>query len=321
MVGATLAEIRKHVEALASTDGTYVVHCGRTGERPIPTAGKSFESRLVAEHAVYAATQYRAALRRYDPRLPQYDLTVSQDIGSYRSGSQEPTESPREASPSAACDTDFGSATPSVHSPLVEFCHRVAAGVFETLCESGHRAVETAVMHVYFDLAESVRHPDELCLCLLESIAAELTHRLTPAEQASVLAETVTRLPPIEAADDPVSATLETLAARGFLSTYSQSPSSVDLDAGRRSVVVRVSEYALSPRADHLPVLPFVVELSRHRPEWPLSSLRVVDTDDGWTLVLVQSRDDAPTGLASVPIEHSEEDYGEHNQMSEDTDR
>ncbi|WP_419181072.1 DUF7551 domain-containing protein [Haloarcula halobia] len=57
----------------------------------------------------------------------------------------------------------------------MEFCHRVAAGVFESLYQFGYRDVETAVMGVYLDLAESVGDPDELCLCLLESRAASWT--------------------------------------------------------------------------------------------------------------------------------------------------
>lgn len=175
--------------------------------------------------------------------------------------------------------------------------------MFEALCDAGYRTVERSVMDAYFDLAETVRDPDELCLCLLESTATELDRRLTPSEQADVLVEAATRLPPVKSAEDSVSATLKTLETRGLLSTYTRSPSSVDLDEGTRSVVVRVSEYALSPRDGRLPVLPLVFGVYRHRPEWPLSSLRVVEVDDGWEMTLVQSRDQEPTSLVSVPIE------------------
>src|SRR6056297_3609057 len=80
MLGTSLGEIRDHVEALASDGGTYYVVCGRTGERPVPTAGLRFEERATARNAARAAEQYRTALRRYDPRLPCHDLIVCQDV-------------------------------------------------------------------------------------------------------------------------------------------------------------------------------------------------------------------------------------------------
>jgi hypothetical protein len=185
---------------------------------------------------------------------------------------------------------------------LVEFCHTVTAAVFETLSEEGYDAVETAVMDTYFELAETIPDPDGLCLCLLESMAMELDEQLRPAQQANVLAGAATRLPPIDAADQPVSATLSGLEARGLLGSYTRSPGSVDLDDGTRSVVVQLSEYALSPRHSRLPVLPIVLELHRHRPDWPPSSLEAVDLGDEWRLTLVQAREIEPSGLVSAPI-------------------
>lgn len=290
MVGTTLAEIRAHVESLATQDGPYLVRCGRTGERPIPVAGKRFESRLLAERAASAGTQYRAALRRYDPQLPYYDLIVTEDSEAFDSRSRD----------ERCVSESIRPAGTAVSSPLVEFCHRVAASVFETLCDAGYRAVETAVMDAYFELAETVQDPHELCLCLVESMAAELDQQLTLPEQVELLAEAATRLPPVESADCSVASTLETLERRGLFASYTQSPSTVDLDAGTRSVVVRVSEYALTPRHGRLAVLPVVLELYRRRPAWPLSSLRVSTVDDQqnrnrWELTLVQSRDCDPT--------------------------
>ncbi|SFR65279.1 DUF7551 domain-containing protein [Halogeometricum limi] len=301
MVGTTLAEIRQHVESLASPDGPYVVHCGRTGERPIPTAGNRFESRTLAERAASAAGQYRAALRRYDPRLPHYDLVVSRDVEPRGSDGRESSDSDRDRHPGPGVGTELEER--SQHSPLVEFCHRVAAAVFETLCDSGHRDVETAVMDVYFELAETVDDPDTLCLCLLESMAVELDQRLTPVEQAALFTEAATRLSPTESVGDPVSTALATLEERGLLSGYSCSPSLVDLDDGTRAVDVRLTNYALSPRNGRLPVFPLVLGVYRHESEWPLSSLRAVAVADGWELTLVHSRDSDPTDLASVPIE------------------
>jgi hypothetical protein len=312
MVGTTLVEIRDHVEALASDDGSYVVHCARTGERPVPTVGARFETRPVAERAAAAAEQYRTALRRYDPRLPHHDLVVSRTgppDGSTGREQDWPEAGPRSEGgrgPAATTRTTPRSGAPAAAASPVELCHRIAAAVFETLCESGHRAVETAVMDAYFELAETVPDPDELCFRLLESVAAELDARLSPAERADVLTDAAARLPPREPAEDPVAAALETLATRRLLATEGRPPSRVDLAAGTRSVVVHVSEYALSTRCGRLPVLPLVLGVHRHRPTWPLSSVRVADADDGWRLTLVQSRDDPPTGLTTAPVDPPE---------------
>ncbi|SDM91358.1 hypothetical protein SAMN04487949_2827 [Halogranum gelatinilyticum] len=298
MVGTTLAAIREHVESLAAPDGRYVVHCSRTGERPVPVAGKRFASRTLAERAVAAATQYRAALRRYDPQLPHYALVVSHETGVYGTDSRD-RDTDETAAPTLEPSADSAAVG---QPPLVEFCHQVAASVFEALCDAGHRAVETAVMDAYFELAETVRDPDELCLCLLESMAAELDSRLTPSEQADVLAEAATLLPAAESNDDAVSAALATLEGNGLLSAYRCGPPSVDLDSGTRTIVVRVSDYALSPRDGRLPVLPLVLGVYRRESAWPLSSVRVIDDDD-WQLTLVHSRDGGPSDLTSVPIE------------------
>lgn len=79
MVGPTLVDIRDHVEALASDGGRYYVVCGRTGDRPIPAAGKRFPTRSRAQAAARATAQYRAELRRHDPALLAYDLIVCQE--------------------------------------------------------------------------------------------------------------------------------------------------------------------------------------------------------------------------------------------------
>jgi hypothetical protein len=133
-------------------------------------------------------------------------------------------------------------------------------------------------------------------------MATELDEQLPPARQADVLAGAATRLPPLDGADRPVSATLSGLQARGLLGSYTRSPWSVDLDDGTRSVVVRFSEYALSSRHGRLPVLPIVLELRRHRPDWPPSSVEAVDVGDEWRLTLVQARETEPSGLVSAPI-------------------
>jgi hypothetical protein len=302
MVGTTLVDLREHIEALASADGEYSVVCGRTGDRPVPISGLRFDERATARSAVRAAEQYRTALRRYDPQVPYYDLIVRHDAGRAHSVQRVqqgiPVTDPQTLSEPVL---DRSSTNPD-HRRLVEFCHGVAAAVFETLSADGYRAVETAVVDAYFDLAETIADPDDLCLCLLESMATELDQRLSPTEGAEVLAEAATRLAPTDIADRPVSTTLSVLRDRGLLETYTRSPWSIDLDGGTRSVIVQVSEYALAPRNGRLPVLPIVLELHRRQPDWLPSSLRAVDTDGGWRIILVVDQEAEPSGLASAPI-------------------
>lgn len=300
MVGTTLAEIREHIEDLASEDGGYYLVCSRTGDRPVPAEGLRFESRASARAAARATEQYRAALRRYDPRLPYYDLIACQDADL--------------AGPTAAKGTDDGHADgqsgsdPSdeglqpEHRRLVEFCHRVAAAVFETLSDSGYDDVESAVMEAYFSLAETVSDPDDLCLRLLESMAAELDERLSPAEQADVLADAATRYAPVEPSAEPVVSTFRLLRTCGLLGNYTCRPASIDLQAETRSLTVEMADYALSPRNGRLPVLPVVVELYRHSPDWPPSKLHVEAVEEGWQITLVLASDADPDGLTTAAI-------------------
>ncbi|WP_101294138.1 DUF7551 domain-containing protein [Halegenticoccus soli] len=323
MVGTTLVEIREHVEALAAETGEYYLVCARYGDRPAPAAGLRFESRSTARAAARATEQYRAALRRYDPRLPHYDVIVCQDAGSgddANEGAKEGTGSGRRSDAEAdSSDAEIDrndrlpsepavGETPSGRRDLVEFCHRVAAAVFETLSENDDDAVESAVMDAYFKLAETLSDPDDLCLCLLESMAGELATRLSPAEQARVLSRAASRLETNARApaETSVDATLARLRELGILGGYARSPWSVDLEDGTRSVAIRLSGYALSPRDGRLPTLPIVVDLLRRNPAWPPAAVRVAAVEDGWRLRLVLSRSGVEAdshGLASVPIE------------------
>ncbi len=300
----TLDVIRDHIESLACEDGAYYVVCGRTGDRPVPVGGNRFDSRAAARSAARAAEQYRTRLRRYDPRAPYYDPIVCQETDPVGDGAHQ-GRSGNSGYESMSEPVLHGSAPDSVLGDphLVGFCHSLAAAVYGSLSENGHDAVETAVMDAYFDLAESVPDPDQLCLCLLERMATELHRRLTPAEQTAVLAGAATRLPAPEPADRPVSATLSLLEARGLLGGYTRSPWSIDLDDGTRSVVLWLSEYALSPRQGRLPVVPIVLGLHRHDPGRPPASLRVADDSDGWRLTLVLADESEPDGVASAPID------------------
>ena len=303
MIGTTLVDIRDHIEALASVDGEYYVVCGRTGDRPVPISGLRFEGRTTAQSAARAAEQYRTAFRQYDPQFPYYDLIVCQDAGSRPR--TERTTSRTQRNDWSLSEPVLNEAQPTrepERRQLVEFCHSVAAAVFETLSAAGYEAVETAVMDAYFDLAETVADPDDLCLCLLESMATELDARLDPAEQANVLAHAAGQLEPLPASDKPVTATLTRLQQLGLVGNYTRSPWSIDLNDGTRSIVVRLSEYALSPRNGRLPVLPVVLDLYRRQLDWPPSALDVVGAEDGWRVTLVFANEVEPTELASVPI-------------------
>ena len=302
MVGTTLVDLREHMEALASAAGEYFVVCGRTGDRPVPISGLRFDERATARSAARAAEQYRTALRRYDPQVPYYDLIVCQDAGRVHSV-QRVQQSIPETDPETLSEPVLDRSSPNPdHRQLVEFCHSMAAALFETLSEDGYRGVETAVMDAYFDLAETIADPDDLCLCLLESMARELDQRLSPTEQVEVLAEAATRLAPTDIADRPVSTTLSVLEDRGLLKSYTRSPWSIDLDGGTRSVVVQLSEYAMAPHNGRLLVLPIVLELYRRQPDWLPSSLRAVDMDGEWRIILVMGQEAEPSGLASAPI-------------------
>jgi hypothetical protein len=174
--------------------------------------------------------------------------------------------------------------------------------VFEALSDDGHDAAERAVKDAYADLVETVADPDDLCLCLLESMATALDARLSTAEQAAGLADAAARLAPVDPDDDPLSATLCSLQECGLIGYYRQAPWSADLDADTRTVDVRLSDYALTPRHGRLPVLPIVIGLYRRQLDPPLSSLRVADMEGGWRITLALSNEAEPNGLASALI-------------------
>ena len=290
MIGTTLTDIRDHIEKLATEDGQYYIVCGRTRDRPVPADGLSFDSRTVARAALRATEQYRTALRRYDPRVPYYDLIVCEraDSGAKRL---------------AHSDNDWQLSEPVVTTPtpdrrtLVEFCHRVAGAVFEALSADGYSTVERAVMDAYFELAETIAEPDELCLRLLESMASELGTQLAPGEQASVLACAGSRLPPADAADQPIKESCDELQHSGLVSAYSYSPVSYDRERRERLVVVDLRGYALSVREDRLPILPFVLDLYRRDLDRAPSELLVESDGDDWRLTIEFSDTTSPAGL------------------------
>ena len=284
-----LGDIRDHIETLATESGDYYLVCARYGDRPVPAQGFRFTDRPTARAAARATEQYRAALRHYDPTLPRYDIVACQD---HRQEWDWPEADGREAS-AAAPPTE-------ADQRLVAFCHRTAAAVYESLVGASHAAAADAVMASYYEMAET-RGPDDLCLALLERMTEELSARLSPAEQADVLSDAAGAVGPCSEATDPVTAALSDLRGCGLVGGVTRSGWSVD-EEGRRSVEFRLSEYALSPRDDHLSVLPIVVDLFRRGLERPPTESWVVHTDEGWEFTLVFAPDEDPDGLTNAPI-------------------
>jgi hypothetical protein len=290
MVGGTLNELRERIADRHEDGGRYYVSCARTGERPVPVAGKRFATRETAAEAAELATEYRAELRRYDPRLPHYDLVVTEDPGPGSSTRPMPKV---EASADATTVSDF--------------CHDVAAAVFESLSELGETAVERAVLEAYLHSAESVTDPDELCLVLLSTTASELDARLAPDRQGEVLRAAADRLGrptgPGASADgtDPVDAALERLDALSLVGDYgvarNRSATASDTDDRReaqsddrfagRSWTVSVEGYAFDTVNGCVPTLPFAVELLRGLPgeTVAVSDLRRTG-NSGWECVV-----------------------------------
>jgi len=302
MVGPTLIEIREHIDGLVTEDGRYYLRCGRTGDRPVPAAGSRFPDRATAQAAARAAEQYRSALRRYDPQVPYYDLIVCEEPPRDATAT-EPREAATGTPQHRLSEPVITDSTAPERRDLVEFCHRAAGAVFETLSKASYDGVESAVMDAYFELAETVADPDELCLCLLESMASELNERLSTADQTEVLVDAAARLETPTEDDDPLDATLAALEQRGFIEGHTRSPYSVDIDGGTGSVVVQVSGYALSARDGRLPVLPLTLELCRHRTERPPQSVQVAPVDGGWQLTFGLAETVEQNGLVNVPIE------------------
>lgn len=304
MVGAALVDIRDHIETLASDDGDYYVVCGRTGDRPVPVSGLRFDGREAASSAADATEQYRSALRRYDPQVPYYDLIVCQRA------SREPAPT---RSRSVATETLryllFGSPGTSDDGPerrtLVEFCHRIVGAVFETLSEEGYGDVESGIIDAYFELAETIDHPDELCLSLLESMTAKLDDNLRPTSQREVLTGTAARLEPADRTEDAIAGTFSTLAAHGVIRNYTRSPRSIGFDNDTRSTVARIDGYAFSPHDGRLPVLPLTVELIRHKPTRLPRSVHVSTVDDGLQLTFSMTDTAVGDGLVSASIDRT----------------
>ncbi|MFP8953882.1 hypothetical protein ACLI4Z_13080 [Natrialbaceae archaeon A-arb3/5] len=310
MIGTTLGDIRHHIESLASEDGSYYLVCGRTGDRPVPATELYFEHRPAARAAAHATEQYREVLRRYDPRVPYYDVIVCQrtdTVPSTTESAASPLDATDSPESSSLARTESERSPSSPHRSLIDFCHSIAGVVFETIAEQSNDGIEAAIMETYLETAETIADPDELCLCLLDSIARELEARLDADEQARLLrtaAERLSEPTPVVAGTDPLEATLGTLQSVALLETYSLDRSTVDADDGAECWEVTLEEYALAADGAHIVTLPLAVELFRQRsPE----SLRIDRTDgdenrtlSAWQLTLTTDGPTRPCGLVTV---------------------
>ncbi|RQG95128.1 DUF7551 domain-containing protein [Natrarchaeobius chitinivorans] len=299
MVGATLGDIRRYIESLATDSGEYHLVCGRTGECPVPAAGLAFETRATARVAAQATEQYRAALRRYDPQLPYTNVIVCQRsvndpaddrTESHRSG---PTEVDREAAE-----------RPVANRSVIDFCHTVAGAVFEAIADSPHHEIEAAIMDTYFALAETTEQPDDLCFRLLESTAAELDVGLDADEQIDVLLSAARRLPSRPADGDPLEAALSTLQSAAVVEAYTLHTRSENSGTGNRSWDVTLEEYVLDRSAERVVTLPIVLEVFCQSPNRNLaiSAAERIPSRGGssWKMNVETGPAGQPSGLLSV---------------------
>lgn len=291
MIEQSLDDIRRHIESLATVEGSYYLACARHGDRPVPADGLRFEDRATARAAARATELYRARLRRYDKRLPRYDIVVCQEAVADRS-----TTTPREYDGWTLSNRIVASSV-DTHQARIRFCHRVAAAVFEGLTERECDAAVRAVLSAYYDLAEVTTDPDSLCVQLLEQMAVVLDEQLPPEEQAGVVTDAADWFSETALSTQPIATTLSVLEEHGLLDGYTVT--AVDPADDPQRCHARLSGYRLTPQNECLPILPLVLELARHRQAGYLPSLRVAESADGWELTFGPAT--APP-RATVPI-------------------
>lgn len=300
MTRTTLEDVRDYIEALASESGEFYLVCARYGDRPVPSSGLRFESRATARAAARAAKQYRQHLRQYDAELPYHDIIVCQEDSQSEHSNAECCSEQRAW---VFTEPVVSEQAEGVDEKLIEFCHRIVGAVFEALSKSGYQEIEAAVMDCYVELAESLSDPDDLCLCLLESMAGELAQQLSPTKQAAVLARAASELDTRSVADQPVAAACADLQTYGVVEDVSRSPWAVSASERTRRIVVELSGYALSPHGGRLPILPIIVDCFGRGLDRAPTETRVEQTDDGWELTFVFGEDGVADGIASAPIQ------------------
>ncbi|MEE6209764.1 hypothetical protein U3A55_06320 [Salarchaeum sp. III] len=271
MLGDTLTGLRSRIETLATPDGTYTVTCGRTNNRVVPIDDRRFSDRETAAEAIRLAEQYRATLRRYDPRVPCTDPIAL-----------ETTD---------LVNTPLDPDTPATH---VEHCHRIAAAVFETLAERNHNDVQNAVLDAYLDAAETTGQ-SRLCRHLVERLASELDTQLDPTTQAAIVATSADKLP--SAPTDPATA-LDRLHAAGLFDTYTH----VQDERNPATHYVTLTGYLLTPTDGALPTLPLTLGTDTATAVTAATGV----TSDSWHLTLTTTPRPAHSRtLAPVSDDHS----------------
>ncbi|ELY65123.1 DUF7551 domain-containing protein [Natrinema versiforme] len=302
MVGTTLREIRHHIERLASDDGSYYVVCARSGERPVPVAGKRFSTRTDAADAAQATEQYRAALRRYDPQLPYYDPVACQERPADAADTaDEKTDDDRRTGARAGPKTQAQSSNNGTQQgrddPMISFCHDVSGAVFESLSAREHEDAERAIMETYMAAAEATTDRNTLCLVLLEVMASELEAQLSATERTEVLQAAAANLSPVEPADDPVDESLAFLDSLSLVREYGLTRDSVGATGDVWTVSLR--GYAIECGERRFPTLPIGIDILR-RSATSTAALGVTDVtalgDGDWQFVLT-SDTEATGGL------------------------
>ncbi len=296
-----LADLRAHIESLASDTGEFTLVCGRYGEQPVPAAGLRFPTRAVARSAAAATAQYRERLRAYDPSVPQYDIVICQGHPTVSPRSAESGTAPAPPLPAAAVDAERAA------EPLVAFCHRVAAAVFGALADRGHDGIETAVMAAYGEHAAADPSADDLCLRLLERMSAMVSARLAPDEQAALLDSAADRLdsvgPTRACPPADIDAVFDRLDATHDIAEFRDTAWDQCRRTGVRTLRVEVSAYAFTPLDGRLPTLPVVIALYESALDWRPAAVAVRAAGDGWRFRIAPVGEATPAGLASAPID------------------
>ncbi|MGQ4554723.1 DUF7551 domain-containing protein [Halobellus sp. GM3] len=291
MVGATLRDIRRHVDCLSARNGPYAVVCGRTGCEPSPVAGLRFDDRDTAAEAAEATAEYRATLRQYDPQVPFYDPLVH-DVEDGSSGVATAGEA-------------------DARLRYLTFCHDVAGAIFEAFSDVGLRRVETAAMETYLTLAEVVEDRDDFCLTMLWSMTSELAYRADPGEQLPVVDTAAASLRGPRRSDRPaavrpgeaIRAAMEHLEWVGFVGSQSVIPA-----ADGDGWTVTLGEYALAERTGRLPTLPIAIAIAQRLPETGFRFTSATPLgEQRWRLRIAPG--DAPAGLVCIDATDDERLY------------
>lgn len=342
MIGTTLVAISDHIEALSSADGEYSLVCARYGDRPVPAAGLRFESRAAARAAARATEQYRDALRRYDPKVPYYDVIVRQEYATHgEDGSDSGADAVADPDADARSDRSAGDGHDvrrfsaaeaedwSLSDPVVNRGgdgdrdgppardsgpdrNRTPDRDLVAFCHDAAAAVFEALSAADHDAVEST---------VMDAYFALAEKRSDPDDLCLCLLEAMASelrrgLDPTEQAAvlaDAASRLPDTSGddpisgafgrlARAGVVGSYEADAAETSDSGG-SMAVRISEYALTPRDGRFPTLPVVLELCRHGDRSPSPAVvRVAAVEEEWRLRIETAAAEGPSGLSSAPI-------------------